>query len=1205
MGLRQSLSCGTVHFFIALSHCVLLCFVTSTLHADPVPVATSTVLTVSPSSNPDTPHLVTLVATVSYADKPVLTGLVTFSDNGRPVASVRVVRIASAHFTPGTATLKHEFAAGPHNFTATFHSTVALQSSTSASQALTLPGTVPTATTLSATGSPNNYTLTAAVSAFTPAPITGSVSIVDTDNENRVLGSASLSSPPIPFALVLPTHYNPAFGGGADAVTGDFNGDGFPDLLFVSGTTLSLYRGTYGGGFLSPLNMSWSSLGGDEENIAYLVVDDFNGDGILDLVISSTFMGPCCEPVISSIYFFNGNSDGSFTMTDSTNDGASGVYAGPFVPLEADFKGDGMPELNFEYNGNLAGVTLSDPGDPVFAVDVNGDGKDDIIEGGFGGLVYLSNGDDSFQAPVTFNPAGTGISGLALGDFNGDGIPDLAIESGNYLTLNIVLGQEGGSYSLADSYEVRPDKISVADVNGDGIPDLIYSNFQILIGNGDGSFQSPLSFPVGYSSRIINVQDYNGDGLVDMAAVDYGDGSIYLQLGQPAQASATLSDFTIPGDTAKHKVAAVYSGNSLLTTSTSPAITLTGEGLDLATTVAIQPSATNVVYGTPLSLGVTVAAAGNQNTTPTGTVTFTSGSTALGTVTLVNAQATLQTVTPLPAGTQTIAATYSGDSTFEKSTGTVTITVTKAVPAVTWATPQSITYGVGLGGGQLNATASVPGSFVYTPAAGTVLNAGTQALSVTFTPTDTADYTAQTQSVQLVVKQAATSTGVNASPILSTYGHTFTLTSRVRSGSLTPTGSVTFQSGGTVLGTAALTTGEVSLENTTPLPVGKDTITASYSGDGNFLASTGSVTITVSKAGPAIAWSIPQPISYGIPLSAAQLDATASVPGTFVYTPAAGAVLDAGTHSLSVTFTPTDTANYIDQTKTVSITVDKAASTTALTPSAATSTFGLPLTFTARVHSPGGSPTGKVTFTDGTLALGAITLDGSGEAIYSSTTLSVGSHTLTASYGGSVDFATSVSTSVSVTVVAPPKPDFTLQASPPNLTVLQGRHGTATFTLKPTGGFTGSVDLSCGTLPTGASCAFSPQTLTANGDNASLSSQLVLSTTADDGISASARESMPARDEPFLAGFLFLPALLMGFWIGVRNRHALPRAKGVLIVTLLLAGVIFSLAGCGGGGMKKPAANATPPGTYAVSITAATTGSGAVSHSIALTLKVE
>src|SRR5207302_421285 len=83
-----------------------------------------------------------------------------------------------------------------------------------------------------------------------------------------------------------------------------------------------------------------------------------------------------------------------------------------------------------------------------------------------------------------------------------------------------------------------------------------------------------------------------------------------------------------------------------------------------------------------------------------------------------------------------------------------TLTVTQATPVIAWSNPAAITYGTALSATQLDATANVPGTFAYTPAAGIVLGAGTQTLSVTFTPTDTADYTTATQTAQLLVNKA-------------------------------------------------------------------------------------------------------------------------------------------------------------------------------------------------------------------------------------------------------------------------------------------------------------------------------------------------------------------------------------------------------------------------------------------------------------------
>ena len=210
-----------------------------------------------------------------------------------------------------------------------------------------------------------------------------------------------------------------------------------------------------------------------------------------------------------------------------------------------------------------------------------------------------------------------------------------------------------------------------------------------------------------------------------------------------------------------------------------------------------------------------------------GTVQFYIDGNPVGSPASVNAGTGVATLTYNPsalnAGSHTIRADFSGSGNFLSSSSNPinngTLTINKATPTVSWANPAAITYGTALSGTQLNATASVPGTFVYNPAAGTVLNVGIgQVLSVDFTPTDSTNYNS-------------------------------------------------------VLGTT--------------------------------------VTIDVNKATPTVTWANPTTITYGTALSGTQLNATASVPGTFVYTPAAGTVLSAGLGQiLSVDFTPTDSANY-------------------------------------------------------------------------------------------------------------------------------------------------------------------------------------------------------------------------------------------------------------------------------------------------------
>jgi sugar lactone lactonase YvrE len=154
-------------------------------------------------------------------------------------------------------------------------------------------------------------------------------------------------------------------------------------------------------------------------------------------------------------------------------------------------------------------------------------------------------------------------------------------------------------------------------------------------------------------------------------------------------------------------------------------------------------------------------------------------------------------------------------------------TGTQLTPTITWPAPSSIVYGTALTSTQLDATAIVPGTFVYSPATGTLLKSGTYSLTVTFTPTDMTDYNTATATVQL----------------------------------------------------------------------------------------------TVNKSTPTITWPTPSSITAGTPLSSTQLDAMASVPGTFAYSPSAGTVLATGSQTLTTVFSPTDSADYNTATASVILTV--------------------------------------------------------------------------------------------------------------------------------------------------------------------------------------------------------------------------------------------------------------------------------------------
>jgi hypothetical protein len=264
----------------------------------------------------------------------------------------------------------------------------------------------------------------------------------------------------------------------------------------------------------------------------------------------------------------------------------------------------------------------------------------------------------------------------------------------------------------------------------------------------------------------------------------------------------------------------------------------------------------------------------------------------------------------LTAGTQTLSVTFTpADATnFTTATKTMNLVVKPATPVITWATPADITYGTALSATQLNATSGgVAGTFVYTPASGTSMNTGVgQVLSVTFTPTDTANFnTPATSTVTITVAKATPV--ITSWPIASTitYGQTL-VTSTLSGGASTPTGTFAFTT------PATAPPGGTALQSVTFTPTDLT----------NYTSTTSTVNVTVNKASPVITWAPPSAITFGTALSATQLNATASVAGTFVYTPASGTILATGTQTLSVTFTPNDTTNYTTATQTVTLLVN-------------------------------------------------------------------------------------------------------------------------------------------------------------------------------------------------------------------------------------------------------------------------------------------
>ncbi len=267
--------------------------------------------------------------------------------------------------------------------------------------------------------------------------------------------------------------------------------------------------------------------------------------------------------------------------------------------------------------------------------------------------------------------------------------------------------------------------------------------------------------------------------------------------------------------------------------------------------------------------------------------------------------------TILAAGSQTLTVAFTPTDTndYSSAAANVTLQVNKGAPVITWPAPSAITYGTPLSATQLDATASVSGTFVYSPAAGTVLTAGSQTLTVTFTPTDATDYSTAAANVILLVNKASP-TITWATPSAITYGTALGATQLNATASV-PGAFVYSPAAGTIL------------------TAGNQTLTVTFTPtDSVDYASTGAaVPLVVNKATPVITWPTPASITYGTALSSAQLDATANVPGNFVYTPSSGTVLAVGNQTLSVAFTPTDSVDYNTATKQVTLVVTQPAIT--------------------------------------------------------------------------------------------------------------------------------------------------------------------------------------------------------------------------------------------------------------------------------------
>ncbi len=962
---------------------------------------------------------------------------------------------------------------------------------------------------------------------------------------------------------------------------GDVDGDGKLDLLLTAdgsaaalpktadGAVVQLGDGT--GGFAAPRALAASTLLSCPQAPGLLY-------GASTLAIGAAGTAIVNRSFDGARYYFNGG--GLFPQSAMYDGYANGsASCGPFahnLVIAAPFVTSGVPDVFVQANGRLVFYPSSLYGGPLARAtgDLSADGS--LTTPGQLTAPQLAS---SFAGPAVSTAAGglgipAFIGSAAVADLDGDGHNDLVITYAN-LSANLAApaasapnyvyvwyGSGGGKFLTSAAHPVNPVRFTpsrnfyqamLADVNSDGVPDLILSDGYVLsvqLGKGDGSFGAETHFLAGQGINSISAGDVDGDGRIDLVLANGG-----AVLANPVANLETLASN-----------AEVNTGGVTVLLNRAAAPRLTPGG-----TVSASPEPST--FGSSFTLTANLMVASGL-AAPTGSVSFTIDGVVAGTAAVAGGAATLAVsagvYASLAAGTHAVVGVYSGDANY----GPVSLTGTHAV-------------------------------------------------------------------VQLVSPLTLT-----ASPEPSVFGAAFTLTATLAGGS-GDAGIYTFSVDGTRVGSVTSSSGTASITGPATLAVGTHALAVTWTRLASALALEATATHTVVTSttslhlllcvdAPGSSFPCATPLSstplispvtmyFGQVLDGTAIESTFNLTGNITFLannvafctiaaslqggsnacPPTAGDFQAGLYTVDATYSG-DANNSAAQSNAIQVRVFPDLTTASVAAFVAWGVVGTPVTFTGRVAGNFAVPGGPVQFLDGTNVIGTGTLDATGTATFTTSSLALGTHVVSVAYAGNANFlpAASAGVTVVITPAGAPRPagpqSFTLNVTPAPMTLGTGRTGILQVTVAAVNGFAEPVALSCSGLPNETGCTFVNATIAPGGGSTTLQ------------FTTAAPHSCGDPNHPYFLGETWSPGtkgatrtVWAGFFLFAAGLFRVRRGSRRAGLMMLLAGTLVGLSlmsGCG-----NCTDLGTRPGSYTFTVAASAQGGPVIqsaSQVVAVTITI-